>query len=169
MDGSLRTMTVALLLTSVMLLSACGAIAQKATETAVEKATGVQVDKEGESFTVTTEEGQTTASTGNVLPEGFPKDVPVYKNAKVESSVASDASGGKAYVIGLKSEDSLADISKWYAAQIKDNGWKDSGSMQTDDFASMSAEKGDLLLGVTLTPESDTKTTVIALTVSPKQ
>jgi hypothetical protein len=103
-------------------------------EVTVNKASG-QVSFEGK-----TKDGNvsvTAAKGGVALPDGFPKDVPIYKGAVVQ--IASTQ--GKTMMVHLNVAAPVADALKFYQDQFKDQGWEIASTMNMGDGSMLTAKK----------------------------
>lgn len=170
-----RVLTIIAVLVCVFALAmatGCQSIAEKATETAIEKGTGGKVDLKDGSVTVEGEKGEkATISEGGEIPESMPSDVPVYAGTKVVASVESDdPSGGKAINVTLGSQDDSAKVNTWYLDELEKGGWKITTKVSSEGNHAIVAEKGTNQLQVSIAADSggDNKTT-INLMVTPKQ
>lgn len=147
----------------------CQSIADKAAETAVEKATGVKVDTKGEKVTISTDEGEATISSDAKLPDDFPSDVPIYDDAKIGTAMTNEVQGGKSYLVGMESDDDAAEVFDWYKKAFEDEGWKITSTMEVgDSVGGLSAEKGDVRVSLAIGYGAEKKAD-ISLTVTPKQ
>ncbi len=168
MDRMFRLGTAVLLLLSVVALSGCASIAEKATEAAVEKTTGVSVDKDGDNVTIKTDEGEATVSGDAKLPDGFPTDVPIYENAKITTAMSNKSDTGMGYIVAFTSQDDAAEIFAWYKQAFADKGWEIKSTMEVgDSVGGLSAEKGDLAATLSIGYGTD-KEAQMTLTVAPK-
>ena len=161
----LRLLT-AICLAALLLVPITGC--QSTAEKAAEKAAGVEVDKDGNKVTVTGKDGEKVEVQGGddlTLPEGFPKDVPVYENATITSS-SSVSSGGKTmYTVGYETADEVKTVHNYYKTQLPKDGWTIegeslvSGSGQTT--GGIGAKKGQASLNVASgRNEGESKTTI---------
>jgi len=96
---------------------------------------------------------------GVALPEGFPKDVPIYPGATVASSVAQE----KQFHITLKAGDDVAQVADHYAAKLKENGWKIEATVNVADAKMFSAKKDKRAVSVIVSPEGGKA--IVAITV----
>ena len=87
--------------------------------------------------------------TGVTLPDGFPKDVPIYKGAAVVLSMTQD----KTLVVHFRAPASVADGMKFYQAGLKDQGWSIETTMNMGETSMLSAKKADRQCSVVLTKE----------------
>jgi len=143
-------------------LVGCQSIAEKATEAAIEDATGVKVDQEGDSVTITGEDGSSiTAGQGGELPEGFPEDAPVYDGDITTSLVTEDS-----FTIGIETDDEWTKVWDWYTAELESEGWTTTSELKVEDSGMLSGEKDDRLIQITVGPNSneDAKTMITTFT-----
>jgi len=165
----------ALALAAVPALTGCGLIAQKATEAAVEKTTGVKVDSSNQTITTTDKDGNKTelSSKQGSYPDGFPSDFPQYPGGKVDSALKGTTNGQDSFTVIIKTTDAPQDVYKWYLAELEKSGWKISQKMDgtTSDsaFATISCSKGNLKGGVTMSKASDEKETSIMVGLNPSK
>ena len=104
----------------------------------------VTVDKKsGEvTFESKTKDGNVKISaseTGVALPEGFPKDVPVYKDATVQMA----STQGKTMMVHLSVSAPVAEALKYYQDQLKDQSWEINSTMNMGEGSMITAKKGD--------------------------
>ena len=163
----------ALVVVVVVALSGCGAIAQKATEAAVESATGVKVDSSKQTITTTDKDGNTTelsAKEGS-YPDGFPSDFPQYPGAKVDSALKGSSNGQDSFTVILKTADAPKDVYAWYLGELENNGWKIDQKLDatTDDsaFATITCTKGELRGGVSVSRDKDETETSMMIGLNP--
>jgi hypothetical protein len=122
-----------------ILLAACGSVAEKATETMLEQATGTDIEMSDEGFTISDGESSMTVDTegGNVtmtdesgtstfqsgegaeLPAGFPSDFPAPAGGTL--TTAADMPDGIAVMWGFDTYS--GDQFNEYVAQIKAAGY----------------------------------------------
>ena len=89
----------------------------------------VEVDRDGNSVKVTTKDGTAVyaAGSGTVLPADFPKDVPIYPDAKVTGSVSGGQKAASGQMVTFESPDSPDKIVDFYNSKL--SGWKNSMEM----------------------------------------
>jgi len=143
---------VALFVVSLALsLVACQSIAEKATEAAVERATGAKIDNGGEQITIQGEDGsEFTASSDGELPDGFPSEVPVH-DGRIVSSMKAD----NGFSIAIEADAGIDDVLEWHKKEFADGGWTVVNEMKIDDGGAIGAEKGDMTVQVTVGVASD--------------
>lgn len=126
-----------------VVLTGCGGkvaeeISTKAVEKAVEKnlsADGekvdVDLDAEGDSFSMTVSggDGQTQMTMGAQakVPDGFPKDVPLYPGMAMQMAMSGGAEN--AFSLQATTKDSLDKVAAYYKAQAEKQGWSEEMSM----------------------------------------
>ncbi len=149
-------------------LVGCKSISEKIGEEVGEEiaggALGGDVEVDGDSVTIETDDGAATITgdTGEI-PEGFPDDFPLYSGYKVESSSSIESNGEKQYYVNLISEDGVSEIYDWYKSELTGDGW----NLTTDLLMTSDGEETGMLVGekddgvvtVTLAP-SDGKTSI---------
>ena len=102
-------------------------------------------------------QAQPNASTVQ-LPPDFPKDIPLYSNAKLQEVTPASGSENKVSTRWLSSDPSNF-IASFYRSQFKTNNWQIL-QQPTDDAGSVfEARRNDLLLKVSIQPKSVTNAT----------
>jgi hypothetical protein len=106
-------------------------LAEKIAEKAIERQSGgkakVDLDASKQTVTIKTKEGEFVAASGEgvKIPADFPKDVPVYKDAKILMAVSNP----EGVVLSLESKDGIETIAEKYAAEMKALGWEQQAAM----------------------------------------
>ena len=149
-----------------LLLSACGKAQDKAAETLAEKAleasagqnVDVDVDEDGQTVTIQTDQGTIKQSTGDnlVLPEGFPTDVGLPDGYKVMSVMTM----GEVTSLVLESARSPSDVFTHFKTGQADQGWKETLAMQGADGSMLGFEKENRSLLVNMGPSESGGTTI---------
>jgi len=112
---------------SAVLVAGCGGkkAAEKAAERAIEKQSGgkVKADISKGKVTIKDEKGATTfaAEGGAELPDGFPKDVLVYKGAVIVMSSKQQ----NTFTLMLHTKDDAKQIAEAYKTSMKSQGWEE--------------------------------------------
>lgn len=154
------------LLLLALAVSGCGAIAEKATETAIEQSTGVKIDKDGEQVTIEGEDGAVGAVGEDVkLPDDFPADVPVY-----EGEIKAVIAGENQWTVSLETPDDAQTVLDFYAEKLAADGWKKEMTANTPDGGMYSASKGERAVSVAVSSGSgeDAGKTVVTMSASGK-
>ncbi len=136
----LRAGAAAAILAAAVALTGCGA--ESSAERAVEKATGadVDIDKDGEEVTVTTEDGE--FSTSASLPEGFPTDIPIIDGV-VQQGVRSDQDGQQGYLVSVRSDADAKTAGDAVRADLLGAGFEKAAETSAAGYLSMSFERAD--------------------------
>ncbi len=158
-------MRYALSLLAVLLLAAtaCGQVAEKATEKAVEQATGVQVNQKGDSVTIKGQNGE-TVSIGSQIPDEL-KSFPVPQGFKADASSGGSLTQGKdkTSVASWRGKGSVQSASDFFKKSMVDQGWKQESAMDMDDAAQLSYTKGTNRAIVTINKEDEEVTVNVML------
>lgn len=143
---NVKALAIIAALVALVALSGCQMVAEKATEKAIEGATGVKVDKNGDEVTIEGKDGtKVTTSDSGEAPAGFPKDVPVYAG-KITASVVAD----NGYTIGIETNDDVAKVLDFYIAAAGKDGWKKEAEMKVPEGGVVSAKQGERVWQVTV-------------------
>lgn len=106
------------------------------------KVTYQEKGKDSGSLTVTGKDGQkATLDFGGAgkVPDDYPKDVPVYKNAKVMMSTSVAEKNGRSLV--LESSDDTAKIAAFYKKELESGGWKIESTVAAGEMNMVTATK----------------------------
>jgi hypothetical protein len=131
-----------------------------------EDGTKATISKSGKDFEITVhgKKGETVPVAGGeggvALPEGFPKDVPIYPGAKVLTSVKTQ----DAMTVALQTSDQADKVSAFYKEQMKAGGWEIKTTMDMPQGTMLMGEKGGQALHAMVV--SDNKATTVTLTVT---
>lgn len=118
----------------------------------------VDVDSNGNSVSITTEDGTFTAGESTKWPSDMPSDVPEFTAGELTmaGSVFGDGNGWQVAAIGVSSEDFNA-----YHSLLKSKGWKDVGVYSAEiGMVQMNKDAYDLFIAF------DPEETNFSLTVS---
>ena len=78
----------------------------------------VNINTDDETMEIQSDDGEVKMGESVGLPEGFPKDVPVYENMELHLAMST----GNGFMLSGISQDSVAKIADWYKSKLKD--WK---------------------------------------------
>lgn len=133
--------------------------------TFLSKTTGgvIDVDKEGEKVTIKSEEAEFSFEEGGELPENFPKDFPIYPEAKLTSSWTASGEETEGLSLVWETNDSIDKVAAYYREKLTESGWKSSFTSEVEDSMTLVFEKDDTNGFIGITTE-DSKT-VISLTL----
>lgn len=128
-------------------LAGCG----KQVADAVMAANGVQLNKDG-SGTMTLGDNKGNFAMGDDIriPDGFPKDVPVYTGAKIKTALTVGAS----LQIGLQTADKAAKVADFYKSSLTAAGWKIEADLSSQDSLSLMLSKAGQQLQIIAGPSS---------------
>ena len=159
---------IALLALVVMSSTGCGLLVKNA----VENATGVHVNENGNSVTVTGKNGTASLSSQEgKLPDGLPSDVPAYSGT-IKSSATIAADQGTNYTFAIETGDDVSTVQSWYKDKLTSNGWTVTGTVNGGGESAMvsakkNGEKDNIV--VTIGKDSSTSKTTIAVIVDIKK
>jgi len=97
---------------------------------------------------------------GVALPDGFPKDVAIYPQATVVTSMTME----KTMHVSLKTADSAEKVAAFYKKKLDEDGWKISTNVNTEQMRMLQGAKEGRSLAVLISTESGE--TAIVLTVA---
>lgn len=122
---------------SVTLLAGCQKATEAVAQKAVEKALGVEVNQDGNQVVFKGKEGNlsVTSGEGTALPAGFPSDVPLPENAKVESVMEF----GESQIVTLVVPDLLDTVVDEAGKRMVAEGWK-------QELRSITVNEGGMLV-----------------------
>lgn len=122
-------------------------IGQNFVEKAIESKTGVKTnieDIENGKMTFTDSKTGATVDIGsNSVPEDFPKDFPLYKAAKVTSSL-SGAQAGKSngYWLTMSTPDAADKVVSFYKTELPNAGWTVESTFTANEMTNYGISKG---------------------------
>ncbi|MBD2595442.1 S-layer homology domain-containing protein [Nostoc spongiaeforme FACHB-130] len=88
------------------------------------------------------------------LPADFPKEIPLYTNATLQEVTPASSSNNQVSTRWLSSDPSNF-ITSFYRSQLQDNNWQIL-QQPTDDVGTFEARRNDLLVKVSIQPQSVT-------------
>lgn len=91
------------------------------------KTATIQTGKD--SFSMKSEDTTFVSGEGAKVPDDFPKDVPVYSGAKVNSAMSSKESGGT-FSLQLESKDDFSKVAEYYKKTMAEQGWKSEQTLE---------------------------------------
>ena len=121
----------------------------------------VNVEGDGGKMTFENSEGKVSFEEGGKIPEGFPKDFPVYSGAKVVSSFTANTDGKDGMNVVWETNDSADDVFAFYKKDLVANGWKVTATFEQEGSMTTSFEQEGWggFMGIT---SSEGKTTISA-------
>ena len=124
-------LSIAVALTTLLVAPGCKKAQDAAVETAIERATGARVEKDGDTMTIKTEQGEVKVATAEdggtvAMPADFPKDVYLPADNKLAS--AMDMAGMQ--MLNMTTPQDLAKVSADIEKSMQGQGWKREMAMQ---------------------------------------
>ena len=118
-------------LTTLLVAPGCKKAQDAAVETAIERATGARVEKDGDTMTIKTEQGEVKVATAEdggtvAMPADFPKDVYLPADNKLAS--AMDMAGMQ--MLNMTTPQEMAGVSADIEKSMQGQGWKREMAMQ---------------------------------------
>ena len=118
---------------------------------------GGDVEVEGDSVTISGEDGDVAIEGGGAeLPDGFPDDFPMHDDVPVDSASSISGTDGTTYYVNLTSELPPGELHDWYKAEFAD-GWTEVSDVSAadggDETYIMSVTKGDIEASITMASE----------------
>lgn len=157
-----------------LVLSACGRSEEKAAEMLAEEAleansgqdVDVDIEDDGQTVTIQTEQGTIKQSSGDnvALPADFPQDITLPDDYKVMSVMTM----GPVTSVVMEVPESPAAVFAAIKSDEAGQGWKETLSMQGADGSMLGFEKGNRSLLVNL-GKSETGGTMLSLSLQSKQ
>lgn len=135
-------LSIAVALTALLVAPGCKKAQDAAVETAIERATGAKVEKDGDTMTIKTEQGEVKVATAEdggtvAMPADFPKDVYLPADNKLAS--AMDMAGMQ--MLNMTTPQDLAKVSADIEKSMQSQGWKREMAMQAGDGSTLMYSK----------------------------
>ena len=126
----------------------------------------VKIEGDGEKVSYKGEDFEFSYDMGGELPEGFPKDLPIYKNSNLLSKWSSTSEGEEGISVVLETGDSLTKVSDFYKVELEKTGWTVTSTFSQDESSIFSFEKEDKegILAITIVEDKVN----ISITISNK-
>lgn len=124
-----------------------------------------KVDTNSGAVTITDKDTNATVSTTQKLPDGFPKDVPVYEPSTIRFSASLTKNS---YNVTLSTNDSPEKVKEYYTRELKQEDWqeKPNSSVTFGAITTTTYTKDNKELTVVITGSSDaSKSTAVSLSV----
>ena len=135
-------LSIAVALTALLVAPGCKKAQDAAVETALERAIGAKVAKDGDTMTIKTEQGEVKVATAEdggtvAMPADFPKDVYLPADNKLAS--AMDMAGMQ--MLNMTTPQDLAKVSADIEKSMQGQGWKREMAMQAGDGSTLMYSK----------------------------
>jgi hypothetical protein len=132
---------------------------EKATVTQDRQGVGITIEgKQGEKVRIAADEA------GVALPDGFPKDVPIYPGATITASATTQ----NMMNVTLQTKDQPQQVRTFYQGTLKQNGWEMQSTMNTPQGVMLQATKAERTQVVTIGRDDD-KTTISVVVTEEKK
>jgi len=138
----------------------------------IEQKTGISMDTAGKSMTIKDKEtgAEINIGTEGKIPADFPKDFPMYPNAKVEGNISgAENQAGKGFWLILSTTDDATKVTAFYEMNLPKNGWEIGSTMNIGTSATWEISKGDMGGGLIVGEDEEKKGASIVITLSPKE
>ncbi len=146
----------------------------KLAEKVFEETTGADIDikKNGGEVKIKGKDGKSTFSSGdNKLPDNFPKFIPLYPKAKLQTTSSFNSSGeGEIFSVGFLSKDSNSKVFDFYKNELSEtNGYEAVSTHQSGEISMIQTRNASQArtVGVTISPNKDEGGSIIQLTSTP--
>ena len=138
---------------------------------AIETKTGVTLDAQGKTMTIKDSKTGAEINVGEgKIPEGFPKDFPLYPGAKVSGNISgAENKAGKGFWLIMTTVDSADKVIAFYEANLPKSGWIVENTMNIGTSSTWEVTKGDMTGAVIVAADEKEKGTSIVITFSPKE
>ncbi len=143
-----------------------GGAAERAAERAIERAGGgnADVDLRGDTATYKSDEGSVTVGENVSLPNDWPSDVPVVRDAKIYYAMSSNpTTGGSGMGAMFGTTQSVSDVIGYYKNELPKQGWTIEGEFNVAGASMISATKGDRSLSVSIASGDDETSVTIGV------
>lgn len=121
----------------------------------------VQIDRDGDTVTVNTNEASLEVGEQVSLPSDFPTDVHV-ADGTLQAAFKLDS--GNAFSVSLISNDSVTDLKSEYQSEMKNDGWTVLSSLDLPTGSTIAAEKDNRMFSVSMSQGDDGATNVVIST-----
>ncbi|HEX21232.1 MAG TPA: hypothetical protein ENH19_01090 [Actinobacteria bacterium] len=103
----------------------------------------VTIDQNNGKLKLKDKTGERSAEFGdNVkLPKDFPKDIPIYKGAKVQTSISTKNDKGTTKIVSFEVEASQKKVSDFYQKALNKSGYRISGTFSSNKLTTFSADR----------------------------
>ena len=147
---------------AISLLLGCSFLGEKVAKKAVEKTTGVSVDKDGQKVKIKTKEGEAEIESGaKELPDGFPEDFPIYEDSTIKNGSKMTADDQTTYQVYLETEDEASEAADFYKESLPENGYEIENSFESNDTFTYTVKQSENATGTVTVGSQSGKTSII--------
>ncbi|HEX21231.1 MAG TPA: hypothetical protein ENH19_01085 [Actinobacteria bacterium] len=150
-----RLLALSLIVAALFLLSGCLSTTERTVkDKAGNKAT---IDKKNVKVKIKDKNGETSAELGGSgkLPKGFPRDVPIYKGAKIKTSISTKNEQGNGQMVTIEANSTLKKVGDFYMKELSSSGYKSTGKFSQDNLLTIIYEKDNVSVTVIITQLKD--------------
>lgn len=136
-------------------------VGEKMVEKMIENGSGVKtdVDMKNGSMKFTNEEG--TVTTGNALPDDWPKDIPTYPGATIQfSGTANPDNEAPGMATMMTTADSADAVATFYQTAMKNGGWKIESTMKMGEGTILVGSKDTRNLSIAIGSYDNSQTSI---------
>lgn len=136
--------------------------AEKITESVIENATGadVDIDKNGSSVNIKTDEGSVSYGTEQKLPDNLPEAAVMYDNQTLVGVITSNQGDGSQWNISAETDDELSKVTEFIESKYADKGWTEVSSATYNGIATYSYEQESLKAFISVSPADEGKVSI---------
>ncbi len=131
--------------------------AEKITESVIENATGadVDIDKDGSSVNIKTDEGSVSYGTEQKLPDDLPDTAVMYDNQTVVGVLTSSQDDKSKWNISAETDDELSKVTEFIESEYVEKGWTELSTTTYNGVATYSYEQESLSAYISVSPADD--------------
>jgi hypothetical protein len=136
----------------------------------IENKTGIKVDTNSNtgSFTVTDSKTGSSMKIGELaVPSDFPKDFPLYPQAKPAGSLSGGKNQQQGYWLTLTTPDTIAQVKSFYDSNLKSKGWKIDATYATSGAINYTVSKSGIAGAVVASRGDNDKQSTIIISLEP--
>jgi len=156
-------LSLAVILAGTLILTGCGE--EKVAEKAIESSTGGQADVDVDDDTVTVNTNGSSFSAGDevALPSGFPSDVYVIDGTVKAATTITE---GEVYSVSVQTDTSVSEAADEYQEELANDGWNVTMSLNIEGVSSMTAEKDNRTVTVSIGEDEESSQTLVTIGTS---
>ncbi|MBU0707957.1 hypothetical protein KKG41_06320 [Patescibacteria group bacterium] len=152
-------LSVCILATVLFITGCCTTVTEKKIENEIEAASGgdADVDIDNGTVSINTNEGSLEAGKDVDIPDGFPSDVHL-----IDGNVTSAMQMGEGnYTVTVQTSKSTSQAKSEYREELENDGWTINFSLDVEGGSTMTGEKGERTVSVSISEDDDGGTFVV--------
>lgn len=144
-QSGISTLATMLLIMVVLVIGGTGVylVSQKSEEPNKSPSSNNEPAQESADHKIATDKGS-----GKVLPNDFPKEVPVFEPNKISTISTKKSAAGETYVVGFIATSSADEVRDFYQDRLSNNGWSIDRSKSSDRRFLASNGSMDIIVGI---------------------